>query len=134
MIRAYQFNGHRAANLDPLGLHTTSSFPHRPKHAKDLDIEWHGFTEKDLDRKLVLKGRSTGGMTGYLEELASAPEVTLRQVRDTLKATYCNTLGVEYMHIADPEKCNWIREKVENPAWQKVRMGRKADVPQRFKY
>ncbi|GMH62715.1 hypothetical protein TrRE_jg1015, partial [Triparma retinervis] len=68
LIRAYQFNGHRAANLDPLGLHTSSSFPHRPAHAKDLDIEWHGFEEKDLDRKLVLKGRSTGGMTGYLEE------------------------------------------------------------------
>ena len=58
-------------------------------------------------------------MKGYLEDLASGPKVTLRQIVSQLKKTYCGTLGVEYMHIADPEKCNWIREKVENPSWQK---------------
>lgn len=36
LIRAYQFNGHRAANLDPLGLFTKSSFPLRPEVAHEV--------------------------------------------------------------------------------------------------
>ena len=132
MIRAYQFNGHRGANLDPLGLHTEASFPLRPKKAAELDIEYHGFKEEDLDRELILKGRSSGGMKGYLEELATGPKVTLRQVRDTLQSTYCGTMGVEYMHIADPEKCNWLREKIENPKWQQFDKEKKLHLFERL--
>lgn len=38
--------------------------------------------------------RSTGGLRGYLYDLARGPQVTLRRVVDTLKQTYCQTLGV----------------------------------------
>ena len=34
-----------------------------------------------------------------------------------LRKTYCGTLAVEYMHIGDQNKCNWIRERVEQPRW-----------------
>ncbi len=132
LIRAYQVNGHRGANLDPLGIHTKASFPKRPSAVKELDIEYHGFTEKDLDRELVLKGTSTGGNKGFLEELASGPKITLRQVVNQLKSTYCSTLGVEYMHISDPAKCNWLRERVENPAWQKYDKEKKLHLFERL--
>jgi len=112
LISAYQSLGHMGSNLDPLGLHTNASFPNRNKHVGSLDITHHGFTEKDLDRELNLKGNSSGGNTGYLEELATGPKVTLRKVVDNLKETYCGTLGIEYMHITDPAKQNWIRDKV----------------------
>lgn len=79
---------------------------------------YHGFKESDLDRTLNLLGTSTGGNTGYLDILGSTrPNITLRQVLAHLKRTYCSTLGVEYMHIPSQEKCNWIRDQVENPKW-----------------
>ena len=123
LIRAYQDRGHFAAKLDPLGLHTDYAFPYRPKpgpdgYPEELSLEFHGFTQADLDRQLNFKGTSTGGNKGYLEELASASQkVTLRIILEKLRKTYCGTLAVEYMHILDPAKQNWIRERVETPKW-----------------
>ena len=127
LIRAYQVHGHLAAQLDPLGIHTRDSFPFRPSNLANLDkdgypeqlgIEYHGFSEIDLDRPLNFKGTSTGGNKGYLEELASANQKsTLRLILKELRKTYCGTLGVEYMHIGDPRKVNWMRERIEKPHW-----------------
>ena len=129
LIRAYQVNGHLAAELDPLGMHSKESFPFRPSssHADDkmtedgypeeLGISFHGFDpSKDLDRQLNFRGVHSGGNKGYLEELSGMPgKVTLRAIMDELRKTYCGTLAVEYMHIGDTIKCNWIRERVEQP-------------------
>jgi len=127
LIRAYQVSGHYAAHLDPLDLHGKLTFPFRPSNTRDylpegypeeLTVNYHGFTQADMDRPLNFKGTSSGGNKGYLEELASAPgKVTLRKIIEQLRTTYCGTLGVEYMHIGDVDKCNWIRERVENPRW-----------------
>lgn len=128
LIRAYQVNGHLAANLDPLGLHIKDAFPYRPSNTtanmdkdgypEELGIAFHGFTDADLDRPLNFRGTSTGGNKGYLEELASASQKsTLRLILKELRKTYCGTLGVEYMHIGDPRKVNWMRERIEKPHW-----------------
>jgi 2-oxoglutarate dehydrogenase E1 component len=125
LIRAYQVSGHFAAKLDPLGIHHRNTFPKRPAAEKDgypeeLGVAFHGFTEADLDRPLNFKGTSTGGNKGYLEELASSAinmKITLRGIVDQLRKTYCGSLGVEYMHIGNPQKVNWIRERVETPRW-----------------
>jgi 2-oxoglutarate dehydrogenase E1 component len=138
IIRAYQTNGHEAADLDPLGIYNSESFPQRPKSGPNgypdfLDIEYFGYTEADLDRKLHFKGRSSGGHRGYLEELAKAPEkVTLRGILEQLRRTYCGTLGVEYMHIGHPDKMNWIRERVENPRWLSYDKEKKAHIYERL--
>ena len=122
LIRAYQVNGHRAANLDPLGVYGAEQFPYRPGNVKSndydtLDVAFHGFDpENDMDRELNFKGVHTGGNKGFLEDLVNMPgRVTLRKVVDRLKETYCNTIGVEYMHIGSTQQCNWIRERVEHP-------------------
>ncbi|KAG5189741.1 2-oxoglutarate dehydrogenase E1 component [Tribonema minus] len=128
LIRAYQVRGHEAAKLDPLGLHGWR--PQAPP--PELDPKFHGFEQGDMDRVLNLMGRSSGGMVGYLEELTQAPRVTLRQVVARLEQTYCNTLGVEYMHMRSREKCNWIRRKVENPAWLKYTKERKLHIFERL--
>lgn len=127
LIRAYQVSGHYAAHLDPLDLHGKLTFPFRPSNTRsylpegypeELTAEFHGFAQADMDRPLNFKGTSSGGNKGYLEELASAPgKVTLRKIIQQLRNTYCGTLGVEYMHIDNVDKCNWIRERVENPRW-----------------
>lgn len=145
LIRAYQVNGHTAANLDPLGLHTKESFPGRPTNVREaadivdgLPIEltpsFHGFDPiKDLDRQLVFKGVHTGGNKGYLEELANMPgKITLRMILDELRNKYCGTLAVEYMHIGDPIKCNWIRERVEQPRWLQYDKEKKLHIFERL--
>lgn len=114
LIRAYQINGHQMANLDPLGIHAHRDSIDGPA---DLDYKYHGFKESDLDRPLNLLGVSSGGNTGFLNLLTGGglKNKTLRQIIEGLKKTYCSSLGVEYMHIGDVDKCNWIRDKVENP-------------------
>lgn len=50
-------------------------------------------------------------MKGFLSE--DNPVQTLRQILSRLKETYCGNIGYEYMHIADREMCNWLRERIE---------------------
>ena len=99
LIRAYQVNGHLAAQLDPLETFSPASFPYRPTETPpELTPAYHGFDEAELDRPLQLLGKSSGGNTGYLHELSTNPHnVTLRQVMSELQKTYTQTLGVEYM-------------------------------------
>ncbi len=94
MIRAYRMRGHLAADLDPLKLKEPSSHP-------ELDPASYGFTESDMDRPI------------FLDKVLGLEHATLRQITDILKRTYCGTLGVEFMHISDPEQKAWIQERIE---------------------
>jgi 2-oxoglutarate dehydrogenase E1 component len=114
LVRAYQVSGHELSNLDPLGLHTF-----RHEVPPTLDYKYYGFTDEDLDRKMDIQGATPGGSDGFLVDLSSVKAVTLRAVLEKLKSTYCQNLGVEYMHIDSREKCNWIRNQVENPKFLK---------------
>jgi len=96
MIRAYRMRGHLHADLDPLKLKT-------PEDASELDPASYGFTEADYDRKIFIDN--------YLGlEYATIPEMLA-----ILKRTYCGTLGIEFMHISDPEAKQWIQERIEGP-------------------
>jgi len=95
LIRAYRVRGHLHATLDPLGLEE------RPPHA-ELDPATYGFTEDDLDRPIFIN---------YVLGLESA---TLREIVSILNATYCGNIGVEFMHIQEPEEKAWIQERIEN--------------------
>ncbi|RLN90840.1 hypothetical protein BBJ28_00016069, partial [Nothophytophthora sp. Chile5] len=114
LIRAYQVRGHEAANLDPLGLQERPDLP-------ELDIKMYGFSEKDLDRvvdipkNLCVLVSVSSGVSGFLEELADGTNtMTLGQIIQRLKETYCSSIGVQYMHMLDREQCNWIRAKMEH--------------------
>jgi len=149
LIRAYQVNGHRSANIDPLGIYGNESFPFRPGNVKskndlafcrgepladNLTVGFHGFDpEKDLDREMNFKGIHTGGNTGFLEDLTNMPgKVTLRKIQDRLREAYCNTIGVEYMHIGSTQQCNWIRERVESPSFLQVDKEKKIHIFERL--
>jgi 2-oxoglutarate decarboxylase len=97
LIHAYRVRGHLVADLDPLDRHRA---PHR-----DLDPATYGLTLWDLDREFL-----TGGYTG----LHSEDRATLREILDTLRETYCGTIGVEYMYIADPERKAWLQKRMES--------------------
>lgn len=101
LVRAYQVNGHMKAKLDPLGLEEREI-------PLDLDPGLYGFTEADLDREFFL---GVWRMSGFLSE--NRPVQTLRSILNRLEQAYCGTIGYEYMHIPDRDKCNWLREKIE---------------------
>lgn len=127
LIRAFQFRGHEIASLDPLGLNKF-----RVATPSELDYKYHGFSESDLNRKLNLQGLKGSGLSGFTDTWTSG--ITLREVLDSLHKTYCSTVGVEFMHMASREKCNWIRSYVENPNWMNFGLERKLEIYERLCY
>ncbi|KAI4348125.1 hypothetical protein L6164_008884 [Bauhinia variegata] len=103
LVRSYQVNGHMKAKIDPLDLE-------QRKIPEELDPALYGFTEADLDREFFL---GVWRMSGFLSE--NRPVQTLRSILTRLEQAYCGNIGYEYMHIADREKCNWLRDKIETP-------------------
>jgi multifunctional 2-oxoglutarate metabolism enzyme len=95
LIHAYRVRGHLMADTDPL--------EYRQRLHPDLDIETHGLTLWDLDRDVP-----TGGFGGK-------PRLTLRRILGILRDSYCRTVGVEYMHIQDPEQRAWFQRELEVP-------------------
>ncbi len=94
LINMYRVRGHLIADLDPL-----SAEP-RPLHP-ELDPTTYGLTLWDLDREFVVDG------------LAGRDTLTLGEALDLLRDAYCRTLGIEYMHIQDPEQKRWIQQHTE---------------------
>lgn len=96
LIRAYRVRGHLQATLDPLGIE-------QPVQNPELTPEFYGFTGADLDRPIYLDG-VLGLQTG-----------TIREVLEILKRTYCGHIGIQYMHIAEPEEKSWLQARFEGP-------------------
>ena len=95
MIRAFRMRGHLHANLDPLGIAKPL------EDYNELSPEAYGFTEADYDRPI------------FIDNVLGLEYATIREMLDILKRTYCSTLGVEFMHISDPEEKGWIQERIE---------------------
>ncbi len=95
LIHAYRVRGHLMADTDPL--------EYRQRRHYDLDIANHGLTLWDLDREFP-----TGGFGGK-------PMMKLRSILGVLRDSYCRTVGVEYMHIQDPDQRRWIQDRLEVP-------------------
>jgi len=94
MIRAYRMRGHLHADLDPLHLAPRGD-------AEELHPSHYGFTDADWDRKI------------FLDNVLGLEFGTLREIIQILERTYCQTLGVEFMHISDPTEKAWIQERIE---------------------
>ena len=94
LIRSYRMRGHLHAKLDPLGLAP------RGDH-EELHPQHYGFTEADWDRPI------------FLDNVLGLEFGTIREIVDILERTYCQTLGVEFMHISDPAEKAWLQERIE---------------------
>ena len=97
MIRAFRMRGHLHAKLDPLEIATPV------EDYNELSPEAYGFTEADYDRRI------------FIDHVLGLEYATIREMIDILKRTYCSTLGVEFMHISNPEEKAWIQERIEGP-------------------
>jgi len=93
LIDAYRTTGHLMADVEPLA-YVQRSHP-------DLDVVTHGLSLWDLDREFA-----TGGFGGK-------SFMKLRRILGVLRDSYCRTIGVEYMYIANPDERKWIQERIE---------------------
>ncbi len=94
LIVAYRNRGHLAANLDPLGLEGE-------KYLAELDPKTYGFTDADMDRPI------------FVDKVLGADTLPLRDLIERMKATYCGTFALQYMHVNDPEEKAWLKERIE---------------------
>jgi 2-oxoglutarate dehydrogenase E1 component len=95
LLNAYRYTGHLKAKLDPLNRKRHHPIP-------DFQLSDFGLDHSDLDSSF-----DTGSYQG------NSP-ANLRDFISTLEATYCNSLGAEYMHISSTEEKRWIQHRVEN--------------------
>ena len=96
LIAAYRFLGSRWADLDPLQR------TERPK-IPELEPSFYDLTESDMDI-------SFSAANTYF---STAEQMTLRQIVQALRETYCGSVGAEYMHITDPTEKRWWQERLE---------------------
>jgi 2-oxoglutarate dehydrogenase E1 component len=96
LIHAYRVRGHLMADTDPL--------EYKQRSHPDLDVTTHSLTLWDLDREFA-----TGSFDGDKRFML------LRDILGVLRNAYCRTVGIEYMHIQEPEQRRWIQRRVERP-------------------
>ncbi len=96
LIAAYRFLGSRWADLDPLKR------TERPK-IPELEPAFYDLSESDMDITFSAANTYFG-----------AEQMTLRQIMQALRETYCGTIGVETMHCTDPTEKRWWQERLEH--------------------
>ena len=94
MIRAYRIRGHLIADLDPLQLQEKNYHP-------ELNPETYGFKKEDRNRKI------------FLDKVLGFQYATVNEILEILLKTYCAKIGIEFMHMSDPEEKKWIQERIE---------------------
>jgi 2-oxoglutarate dehydrogenase E1 component len=94
LIRAYRVRGHLIAQVDPLGL---------PKDVyTELNPAYYGFGQADLD------------MLFSVTTIPGKNVMPLRDIIAHLRKTYCRSIGVQFYHIDDLEKKNWLQNRMES--------------------
>ena len=93
LVHRYRDLGHLLACLDPLVA--------CPTDHPLLDLKAFHLTDEDLDREF------------YADLFPHAGRATLREIVLALRETYCRSIGVEYMHIQDPDERHWLQERIE---------------------
>jgi 2-oxoglutarate dehydrogenase E1 component len=94
LIRAYRMRGHFHAKLDPLNLVVE-------QNEEELDPRSYGFTDADLDRKI------------FLDKVLGLEFASMREILEIVRRTYCQTIGIEFMHISNAAQKGWIQARIE---------------------
>ena len=94
LINAYRVQGHFHAKTNPLD-------PDSAPFIKELTLEHHGLSEQDLNSKF-----NTGS-------LFAPDQMSLRDILAQLQQTYCQHIGVQYMHTTSTEQKRWLQERLE---------------------
>ncbi|HRK57201.1 MAG TPA: 2-oxoglutarate dehydrogenase E1 component, partial [Burkholderiaceae bacterium] len=95
IIAAYRFLGERWADLDPLKRQERAPIP-------ELEPAFYDLTDADMDMSFSASNTYFG-----------QDEMTLRELIQALRQTYCGTFAAEFMYIADPAQKRWIQQRLE---------------------
>ena len=101
LINQYRVRGHLIADLNPLR-------DEAPVMHAELDPATYGLTIWDLDREFL-----TGSDTGIYATVGGTRRMKLGDLLGVLRDAYCRTVGVEYMHIQEPDEKRWMQEQIE---------------------
>ncbi|MEO8598424.1 MAG: 2-oxoglutarate dehydrogenase E1 component [bacterium] len=96
LIAAYRYMGSQWANLDPLQRQERPGIP-------ELDPVFYGFSDADQDILFNISNTYFGVETASLRDLINS-----------LRDTYCRSIGAEFMYISDPTEKRWIQQKLES--------------------
>ena len=96
LIAAYRTVGSRWADLDPLKRIERDKIP-------ELDPAFYGFS--DADQEAVFNTSNT---------FFGKETMSLRELMNALRQTYCGTIGAEYMYITDQNQKRWWQQKLES--------------------
>ena len=96
LIAAYRNVGARWADLDPLKRTERDKIP-------ELDLAFYGFN--DADQETVFNTSNT---------FFGKESMSLRELMNALRETYCGTLGAEYMYTTDQNQKRWWQQKLES--------------------
>ena len=93
LINGYRTYGHLFAQINPLR-------PREP-HTPTLEIEKYGLSSADLNT-----------VFDAAAEIGLNPS-PLSKIIETLQATYCKSVGVQYQHIQSEEERTWITQRLQ---------------------
>ncbi|MDE2296984.1 MAG: 2-oxoglutarate dehydrogenase E1 component, partial [Burkholderiales bacterium] len=97
LIAAYRFLGSRWADLDPLKRQERPKIP-------ELEPAFYDLSESDMD--IVFSATNT--------YFSTSENMTLREIVQALRETYCGSIGAEYMHVTAPAEKRWWQERLES--------------------
>ena len=96
LVAAYRNLGAEISNLDPLKNQPARVIP-------ELDPSYYGLTDADLDQVFSTANTYFGRAS-----------MTLRELIEALRETYCGKIGAEFMYITDPEEKRWWQQRLES--------------------
>ena len=95
LINAYRTFGHLEAQLDPLELASHKKVP-------SLELNYHHLTSEDLAQSF------------YVGAYLDSGSMVLKDIVHALRQTYCGSIGIEYMYIANTEELEWLQKIMES--------------------
>ncbi len=108
MILGYRNKGHLLAKTNPIRT--------RKDRGANIELEFYGFTEADLDS------------TFHAGNLLGLGTTTLRNIYNHLEKTYASHIGIEFKYISDQKKIDWLTDEVEKKMLEPLSLDKKKRI------
>jgi 2-oxoglutarate dehydrogenase E1 component len=108
MILGYRNKGHLLATTNPIRT--------RKDRGANLDLDFFGFTEADLDKEFAV-----GSLLGL-------GKTSLRNIQTHLQKCYASNIGIEYKYIGDQKKIDWLTNAIENRLNENLPLAKKKRI------
>ena len=93
LVQNHRLYGHLIAAIDPLGTKRPSP--------PELQLEFYGFTDSELE------------LVANLPTMHFDAPLTIREILERLRKTYCRSIGVQFMHIDNLAVRQWLQRRME---------------------